>query len=179
MSSTPVGPTTPNPRQIFLVAEQFYRIVGIVLKEMLPEDRAQIVMEGDTPYKIAPIIAMCAFSFELYLKCLIVLDGGAPPRLHDLEKLFAQLNPRRKAEVEEKYDEERRTSPLSGGDDYSANRVLARSKEAFESHRYIYEFENPRSADSWMCQKLANVVRDIIIKQCPEWLPPPFQAVPG
>jgi hypothetical protein len=174
MSIVPTSATPPNPRQIFIVADQFYRIIGTILKEIMPSDTSHIRMEGDTPYKIAPIIAICAFSFELHLKCLLVIDGVAPPQTHDLEKVFAQLSPERKREIERRYNDARITSPTSSGEEYSMNRVLQRSKNAFNSHRYIFERPDPRLADSWLCSTLCNVVRDIIMELHPEWPPPQF-----
>jgi hypothetical protein len=180
MSISPTSAPAPNPRQIFIVADQFYRIISMVLREIMPDDASEIRMEGDIPYKIAPIIAMCAFSFELHLKCLLVIDGIPPPKSHDLEKVFAQLSPERKREIERRYNDVRRKSPTPSGEEHSMNRVLQRSRDAFNSHRYIYARPDPHLADSWLCSKLCNVVRDLIMELHPEWCPPPFtHSAPG
>jgi len=51
--------------------------------------------------RFAVPIILAAFSIELYLKCLVVLDKGAiPPKLHELDKLFDDLETGTQSEIE-------------------------------------------------------------------------------
>jgi hypothetical protein len=158
-----------DPRRIFLVAEQFRRSAGVLLNELVPATAATISMDGDDPYRMSPIIAMCAFSFELFLKCLIVHDGGTPPKMHNLKEIFAALSPSRRREIEEQYDEKRRNSQTANRPDLTVERVIEQSAGAFKSHRYIYELDNPRDVTPYTVQVLANVVQKMILALHPEW----------
>ena len=81
---------------MFGYAEQF-RVAAIALGQGGPK--------GEPPQLIVPSVVHGAIAFELYLKCLIRLEGGSIPRkTHDHEILFAKVSPSAQADVRARFD---------------------------------------------------------------------------
>jgi HEPN domain-containing protein len=72
-----------EPERIFQQAIRYHRAQRILMESSPNEERGALV---------CPICVLAAFTSELLLKCLIRIEGGSPPREHDLLCLFNQLN---------------------------------------------------------------------------------------
>jgi hypothetical protein len=75
-----------EPERIFQQAIIVYKAQA-VLRKKKPDDRDE---------EEALTITICflqAFISELLLKCLIRIEGGTPPQIHDLLDLFNLLSP--------------------------------------------------------------------------------------
>jgi len=143
-------------------AEAFHRVGGSLMTGIparLPEGSSR---------KIPPAmgdLAVCAtnlaFAAELYLKAAHMKLGRTPPVGHDLWKLFAGLPKPFRLSVERRYVRLFNSLPLpllgsitvargpeaspdwkaESPRDYSLERMLKRSRAAFESWRYLFEVE--------------------------------------
>jgi|GEM_PF-3296819 len=169
MPDTPSSVRPVDPRKVFLVAEQFRRSAGVILGVLVPAPAAIVSADGDVPYQMSPVIAVSAFAFELFLKCLLLLDGDELPRTHDLNRLFNALKEDRRRQIEMRYEEQRQESRTAAGPNFPLARVLEQSADAFESHRYIYELDDPRTVSPFTVQVLCNTVRKILLELHPEW----------
>jgi hypothetical protein len=71
------------------------------------------VSSSDSPltgaYIIPPLLVICAFSCELYLKCLISMEGNEPPTTHNLKKLFKCVRGKTQRELEAAWDADEAT----------------------------------------------------------------------
>ncbi len=102
---------------------------------------------------IIPSYVLFAFSLELYLKCLAILDSGAQLWNHDLLGLYKQISPANQSRLKELYADsvrhglekrlhfkatlEEAGAQMVNPDDLEA--VLGESKSAFAQLRYIHE----------------------------------------
>jgi hypothetical protein len=101
---------------------------------------------------LAPTIVIQSFATELYLKSLIVNDGGDPWG-HEVLDLFQQLAPARRARMEQFYDEEckadgafidmQRSEPNVT---FSLTWSLTEMNHAFKTWRYAHESPGPQNS---------------------------------
>jgi hypothetical protein len=138
------------------------------IRTALPEGVFGIAEHGHALGDLAVCATNLAFAIEIYLKCLRA-QVGLPTRSqgsgHDLSKLYEDLPPHTKREIEERY-ERGRTHPhpayasitfalsqspkppvWSDLTDKSMNlaEVLKRSKDVFVSWRYVFEVKESYS----------------------------------
>jgi hypothetical protein len=136
------------------------------------------------PHMATPYIVCHALSLEIFLKCLILLEGRSYKNIHGLKDLFDKLSDDSKANITSMYErhipkiqqqmllmhEEFRKLGLASGDPPEATlaSVLARSNHAFSGIRYLYEGQirddrHWEAAEAWGC------VRERILELRPEW----------
>jgi HEPN domain-containing protein len=72
-----------EPERIFQQAIRFHRAQRLLMESSPNDQRGALVY---------PICVLAAFTIELLLKCLIRIEGGTPPREHDLLCLFNLLS---------------------------------------------------------------------------------------
>jgi HEPN domain-containing protein len=105
---------------------------------------------------------LAAFSVELYLKCLLLIEARQYPETHNLKKLFAQLKPETKSELRKKHDARAERVAELG----KLEELLEQGQDAFERFRYPFEKgEETGFALNW----LGEVVRQKIISLHPDW----------
>jgi hypothetical protein len=117
---------------------------------------------------IFPLSVCSAFALELYLKCLIVIEGQAAPRTHDLAALFAQLSADAQADIKRRYNEYRAGLPDGFPINHDIEDALKKSARAFEKLRYVYE-GRLNEGDGWACHQVMVAVRDRIDSLHPGW----------
>jgi hypothetical protein len=110
-----------------------------VLNEKLSET-------NDIGTYIAPIITNTAFTIELYLKCIYMIEKGRPTQGHYLDKLYGQLSKESRDMIEAIYDMLVSQSPTvmilkQKVPDMRTdlNSVLKEMSRAFIKWRYSYE----------------------------------------
>lgn len=64
----------------------------------------KLTLTNDIGTYIAPIITNTAFSIELYLKCLYLIEKGKPAKGHFLDKLYRDLTKETREIIEVTYD---------------------------------------------------------------------------
>jgi len=133
-----------------------------------------------------PTVVYGAFSFELYLKCLIAIETGKkPPSGHDLRRLFNRLNEGTQVRIKEWFNnptdeheiqwrESLRNLPPEapkemGGEFYTFDRVLDSSARAFTDFRYIFEHGEYKQNANWNADYLVHCTRQAILELHPEW----------
>lgn len=85
-----------------------------------------------------PAIVCLAFSIEVGLKAIIKAEGKAPPRCHDLQKLFGLLTQDSQMQI--------RQALSRYADKFDS--LLTSMKSAFEDWRYVYEAYEPSREES-------------------------------
>ena len=67
-----------EPERIFRQAIRFHQA------QKSPDDQREVLVQ--------PVCVVAAFTIELMLKCLIRIEGGSPPSIHELDDLFNLLS---------------------------------------------------------------------------------------
>jgi hypothetical protein len=126
-----------------------------------------------------PAITICAFTAELYFKCLLAILDYAIPNHHDLKKLFDALPPDIRKRIKELWDaqiwEQRRLKALRKLEDDVAKIGVPRTLEwalksgssAFEQARYLYEEEKPSLR--FILSDLPAILRKVALEIQPDW----------
>lgn len=155
-------------KQIFLQAKRF-RNAGNLISNALGET-------NDVDLHIAPFIVNAAFSTELYLKCIYVLEYGKLPKekkTHKLDDLFRSLSQESKDTISGFFEALNSMDPVHQemkkhvpDVDESLEGVLKGASNAFRNWRYNYEMK-PTSFQSSNSVMTAMEVRIFELK--PEW----------
>jgi hypothetical protein len=82
-----------------------------------------------------PIVVSHAFSIELYLKCLLLIEDKLPPYKHGLKTLFDLLNAKDRARIRHHF-RQFNPAPMRG---HGLFEILKRCDDAFEWWRYLHE----------------------------------------
>jgi len=133
------------------------------------------------PLCFCAMVTNSAFACELYLKCLIQMTTGQSYfKQHDLRKLFATLPDPIQAEIEKRFDaieipEYDLSNASKEVQEVAANRrnnfrtTLKDGAKAFESWRYMYEFEKDTDLNAYGLFPLPPILRAIILEREPMW----------
>jgi len=105
---------------------------------------------------------LAAFSVELFLKCLLVIEAGQCPETHNLQKLFAQLKRETRNELRKKHDAHAERKAEFG----TLEELLEQGQDAFERFRYSFE---KGEETGFSLNLLGEVVRQKIIGLRPDW----------
>jgi HEPN domain-containing protein len=128
-----------EPERIFQQATIFYKAQA-VLRKKKPDDRDE---------EEALTITICflqAFIGELLLKCLIRIEGGTPPQIHDLLCLFNLLSAPTRERLEVMWRDYVQTHPDPAAlkragvlVEPELTSALAAGRKGFERIRYFHE----------------------------------------
>jgi hypothetical protein len=93
----------------------------------------------------SPSMVLSAFTIELFLKCLLLLEGKEIDPTHHLNVLWKKLSHKRKRRIEEAWDKEARPKIIQINQQFGLGvpsdlpNALVRCGRAFEHIRYGYE----------------------------------------
>lgn len=127
-----------------------------------------------------PSMVLSAFSCELYLKCLLHLEGQSIPPTHHLRAIFKRLSPRTRDSIENRWlasqqdpqNVRMREAILKLTGEHPSTdfrKVLSESSQGFVDLRYIHEQTNPNSRYG-LCD-LPRILRHTVVEKRPEWAP--------
>ena len=158
----------PDPHKIYIHAVRF----------LFTECRLRETSVGDQTtqdWVMMPAMVLSAFSAELFLKCLLILDGQRPPDVHHLRTLFELLHPQRKVRIEELWDKsvaanvhefENTERLLDIKIPRDLKTALSDCGNAFDGLRYVYE--DPSKVKFYIID-FARIVRTVILEFRPDW----------
>jgi hypothetical protein len=134
-----------------------------------------------------PSIVLCAFSCELYLKCLIVLEGNKALPTHNLKKLFKGLRGKTQKELEALWGAD---VPARAEIAKLAERIGEKMPEdlrsaindganAFDNLRYAYQKD--LSKTNFVLGGFPRLLRQLVLQRRPDWtnLGPSFGQATG
>jgi len=116
------------------------------------------------PPGLVPYVVCASFCTELYLKCLVLLEGKSYELLHSYRKLFDALEADTQASINKIFDDLCIIDPHPAGIKEDLDAVLTDTSNAFVSWRYLYE-KDPCDPPS---NRLILTLRKQILKQRPE-----------
>lgn len=157
-----------NPRDIFLQGASFYLLVQLIERTPITQDEGMEI--------VLPVIVNSAFNSELFLKCIICIETGKVPAIHELDKLFDLLSAPIRQRLIHKWDTEvvPLRDPMWGAAETQPNAtherdltVLVRiASRAFEKVRYSYE---PTAPAQFYLSDLPTILFGVILEMKPEW----------
>jgi hypothetical protein len=96
-------------------------------------------------YMASPSMAMSAFTIELFLKCLLLLEGKELDRTHALDVLYQKISRSQRRRIEKAWDKEARPKVVQLNQRFGLDHpsdlsnALGTCGRAFENMRYGYE----------------------------------------
>lgn len=145
-------------RDIFLQAARF-ELAAMLLKDQLTIHRKFHFMP--------PFVTNAAFALELYMKCMIVMQGGEVPAEHDLEYLFSNISRVTKAKLRKRFNTISIEQKIFEKPDLDS--LLKMSKDAFVFLRYAYEEDSGDKGTGFGLWPLLVCIREFIFEAKPEW----------
>jgi hypothetical protein len=153
-----------NAERIFKTAAHFAASASLLDAECA---RLLSAAQGpvDLPFLI-PARVCIAFSVELYLKCLGLLETGTVPRTHSLKVLYSRLSTTSRAAIAQRFEELMGASPSAQAMkakfpdvSFAIDDVLAIVSTVFEEWRYAYE---DQAGSAYGLRELSEAVRERI-----------------
>ena len=94
-AAQPLAQPVKDPRQMFLVAAGYEEAT-----DLIGHHSVERVMAGGPAATLIPRAMLSAFTLELYLKCLILLETGkTAQKVHGIVELFGTVSALRQAEI--------------------------------------------------------------------------------
>jgi hypothetical protein len=163
-----------NYQMIFIEAENFNKISKIILDKIKFPD---IITSNEVRQDIAESIGFQyashvnqAFAFELYIKCIMIIENGEYCYGHDPVELFSQLNIATQVRIELIHslaNKQMRRHPLYHGfmEETSFVQLLEEAGNPFMDYRYLFSKSNlkPYSLD-----KIIETLRTEILRLKPD-----------
>jgi HEPN domain-containing protein len=161
----------PDPLTVYLQAERF-RIADRVLRE-------DSVLQQVGASVAAPSMVLAAFSAELFLKCLFVIETGRDaPEIHELRKLFLLLSDDARSEIEASWDDyvlQPRRAQVYEVLEQNFGRPIPRDLrwslrtggDGFSVLRYAHEPQNANH--TFLLGDFHYMVRKAILRRRPDW----------
>jgi hypothetical protein len=156
-------PSKPiDPKSVFQLACKF----------AATEQHVRSTNNPRAEFMASPSMVLSAFAIELFLKCLLLLEGKEFDRIHSLNVLFRRLSHNQKRRIEEvwekearsKVDELRRKFGFPHPSDLP--NALGTCARAFEHMRYGYEDPDRQI---FYLGDLPTILWRIILGIRPEW----------
>jgi HEPN domain-containing protein len=166
-SPTSLSAAAMDPKKVFDQAERFR-----VADRLLRSDRFEMQV---TEVIILPAIVLSAFSSELFMKCIVLLEGGKLERTHNLYSLFGKLTKSTQDRIVALWDAEIATDKdqldqLQAVAGVPVPRdlpgVLKECGDAFTAIRY--EYEDPLKAN-FLMSELPPMLKEVVLAARPDW----------
>jgi HEPN domain-containing protein len=154
-----------EPERIFQQAIRFHQAQKIL--ERSPDDQREALVQ--------PVCVLAAFTIELLLKCLIRIEGGVPPRDHDLLELFKLLSAPTRERLEamwSDYVQHRGEAfeQVGVAIEPELTSALAAGRKGFEVIRYWHE--EPEEDCVFYLTALPTMLFTVAFELRPDWAEP-------
>jgi hypothetical protein len=156
-----------EPERIFQQAIRFHQAQKLLM-ESSPNDQREVLAP--------PICVLAAFTIELMLKCLIRVEGGTPPQIHDLLCLFNELSAPTRERLEAMWRDYVQSLPAETTEPFEKigmkiepdlTPALAAGRKGFEVIRYWHE--DPDEDCPFYLTELPNMLFKVALVLRPDW----------
>lgn len=158
-----------DPKRVFDVGWSFSRAAALLVE--------RYTADGEH-YFLAPLVVNSAFAVEVYLKCLLLVEGKGQVRGHKLRALFDTLDPAHRERIKTYYDEDVAAKPYvkrieAGIPDmkFEVEAVLDAAGDAFVDWRYLLYEERGYTRRYYGFEELGDSVERLILELNPGWRP--------
>jgi hypothetical protein len=123
-------------------------------------------------FMASPSMVLSAFAIELFLKCLLVLEGKEIARTHSLDVLYQELSRSQRRRIEKAWDKEARPKIIQlnqrfgYGHPSDLPRALVTCGQTFMDMRYGYEDPDRQV---FYLGELPTILWRTILELRPEW----------
>jgi transcriptional regulator with XRE-family HTH domain len=159
-------PKPVKPKEVFRTAWGFSQTARILIERYRKQDGHHF---------IAPLAVNSALAVELYLKCLLLLEGKSYAPVHDLKSLFDSVDTDDKERIKQFFTEDiarkeyiKRIQASNPEMRYEVEPILEAANKAFEEWRYIFE-EKDYTRYYYGLEEVREAVERIILEIKPEW----------
>jgi hypothetical protein len=154
-----------EPEHIFRQAIRFHQAQKML--ERSPNEQREALVQ--------PVCVLAAFTIELLLKCLIRIEGGSPPRDHDLLELFNLLSTPTRERLKamwSDYAQQRGAAFKQVGVliEPELTLALAAGRKGFEVIRYWHE--EPQEDCVFYLTALPTMLFTVAFELRPDWAEP-------
>ena len=117
-----------------------------------------------------------AFAVELYLKCLLTVEGSHVPSTHNLKNLFQQLSRESRARITRRHNDlAKENAGLAAfrrkGINTELNSLLDDGQDVFKNFRYLFEsIPNRMKPIGFALELFGEIVRNRILDLRPDWV---------
>lgn len=160
-------PKKVDPLQIYVQANSFQSALHFLSSNEDPNHMAAVAF---------PAVVLAAFASELFLKCIICIEGKPVPHWHDLKSLYDLTSKPAQTRMKTYWGLMlHHRADFIARNEQSMNEVIPRDLErclelgsrSFEELRYCYE---PRATQSqFLLSDFPVVARSAILEVKPEW----------
>jgi hypothetical protein len=157
-------PKSPlDPKQVYDQADRFHLAEHLLNVQLAMDDATRNMVR-------IPAMVVSAFSAELYLKCLLLLEDKSFGAIHNLHKLFVPLTDATKVKVQAQWDEmltktatERDAFEKKYGTVVPKDIAAALSEcgDTFELLRYVYEGKTIKHYTPYLPLVFRRVIKDL------------------
>jgi hypothetical protein len=154
----------PEARLAFLSAEAFLEVCKVLTAALRAGNRRVLSLA---------LATNAAFSLEMYLKCLLLLEQGLAARGHDIHALFHSLSSSTRSELTRAHEKFAGSNSAlmerlsQEGLPTNLEELLKRGRNAFTDFRYAHE-QIPSKTD-FALNGLTKCVRERILELQPSW----------
>lgn len=118
-------------------------------------------------------IVISAFSSELFMKCLLLMEGGGVPKIHDLDKLYGNLRKATRKAISIEWDKDNTSfEMILIFLENKKNTKLPRDLESFlrMGAKTFSNLRYPeRSETHFFLDRLPRILERVILHRKPEW----------
>src|SRR5262245_10550060 len=125
-------------------------------------------------FMASPSMVMSAFAIELFLKCLLLLEGKETDRTHSLDALYQKLSRSQRRRIEKAWDKDARPKVVQLNQKFGYNHppdlphALVTCGQTFRDMRYGYEDPDRQV---FYLGELPPILWGAIVAVRPEWAP--------
>ena len=118
----------------------------------------------------------CAIATELYLKCLLTVEGSQIPKVHNLKYLFNQVSRESRGKIRRRHNRLAKKHPgLSNfrkiGIKTDLDSLLEDGQDVFKLFRYLFEgIPNRMQPVGFALELFGHIIRNRILDLRPKWL---------
>ena len=155
-----------EPEHIFRQAIRFHQAQKIL--ERSPNDQREALVQ--------PVCVLAAFTIELLFKCLIRIEGGSPPSIHELDDLFKLLSAPTRERLEAMWRDYVQSLPAETTEPFKRIGVtikpelasaLTAGRKAFQRIRYWHE--EPGEDFVFYLGDLPTMLFTVVFELRPDW----------
>jgi hypothetical protein len=155
-----------EPERIFLQAIRFHQAQKML--ERSPNEQREALVQ--------PVCVLAAFTIELLFKCLIRIEGGSPPSIHELDDLFKLLSAPTRERLEAMWRDYVQSLPAETTEPFKRIGVtikpelasaLTAGRKAFQRIRYWHE--EPGEDFVFYLGDLPTMLFTVVFELRPDW----------
>jgi hypothetical protein len=147
-------------------------VFDLACKFAASEQHLRHTSNPNAVYMASPSMVLSAFTIELFLKCLLLLESKEVKRIHSLDVLYQELGRGQRRRIEKVWDKEARPKVIQLNQQFGhpsdLPNALVKCGQTFRDMRYCYEDPDRQV---FYLGELPPILWRAIVGIRPEWAP--------